>query len=87
MTTFTVKSKHLPDAPGRWSKFAPGIDRTATIRQALTSSDATVTGNPQIPNSFRVVTNVGQVVGTRGEQSVRVIVDANGRIVTAFPVK
>ena len=42
--------------------------------------------NAQIPGIFKVIADLGIVVGTKGETAIRVIVKYPGRIITAFPV-
>jgi exosome complex RNA-binding protein Rrp4 len=39
-----------------------------------------------VDDSFRVVTDLGREVGSKGQTSVRVIVGNNGKIWNAFPV-
>ena len=85
--SFTVKTKHLPGAGGSWNKFAEGVDPYAAIQDALRSGNAQFVPNPNLPNTFRVVTDVGYTVGTRGETALRVIVTNDGRVINAFPVK
>lgn len=87
LSGFTVKAKHLPGASGGWAKFGYGVDPRAAVRQALTSEGAVFAPNPQIPATFRVTTDLGYSVGTRGETGLRVVVGYDGRIITAFPVK
>lgn len=38
-------------------------------------------------NSYQVITNMNRVIGTKGQTSLKVIVDKNGKIWTAYPVK
>lgn len=57
------------------------------VREALTSPNAKFLPNGTDPNSFRVVTDLGRVVGSNGETAVRVVVDFAGKVWTAFPVK
>jgi hypothetical protein len=55
--------------------------------EALTSPNAQFLPNGTDPNSFRVVTDLGKMVGSKGETVVRVVVDFSGKIWTALPVK
>jgi RHS repeat-associated protein len=84
--SFAVPLKHLPGAGGDWAKFAEGVDPNAAIGEALQSPEAVFAGNG-VATSFRVISNLGRVVGSRGETSIRVVVDLTGRIITAFPVR
>jgi RHS repeat-associated protein len=84
---FKVPLKHLPGAGGNWAKFASNVDPKAVVREALTSPNAQFLPNGTDPNSFRVVTDLGKVVGSKGETVVRVVVDFSGKIWTALPVK
>src|ERR1700740_3082764 len=76
-----------PAAGGNWAKFASDVDPKAVVREALTSPNAQFLPNGTDPNSFRVVTDLGRVVGSKGETVVRVVVDFSGKIWTALPVK
>jgi RHS repeat-associated protein len=86
-----VSRKHYPGAGGRYSKFGQGVDIDATIRDALQSPDATFrpnrTGGGDLIPGYRVYTDLGHTVGTRGETGVRTIVSPDGQVITAFPGK
>jgi hypothetical protein len=56
------------------------------IKQALESPDANFLPNNQ-PNSYKIVTDIGQIVGTKGETKIQVIVGSDGIIWTAYPIK
>ncbi|SEG43121.1 hypothetical protein SAMN04488592_2986, partial [Microbacterium azadirachtae] len=85
---WSVSAKHLPGAAGRWNKWAEGVDINGTVKDALVSSDSTfMTNTGGAADSFILRTNMGQVVGTKGETSVKVVVSNDGRIITAYPVK
>ena len=88
---FSVPLKHQPGAGGNWARFGNGVDQQAAIRDALTSDAAAFRVNyvdgVASDTSFRVVTDVGRVVGSNGERSIRVVVGNDGRIGTASPVK
>lgn len=84
---FVVPLKHLSTAGGNYGKFAAGVDAHEVIEEALRSAQATFMRNPSDPeNSFRVITNLGRVIGTKGQTAIRIIVDYSGKIWTAFPV-
>jgi hypothetical protein len=82
---FALGAKHAAGAGGRWAKFADGVNPNAALREALSAPGARML--PNDANSFRVVTDLGRAVGTRGETGVRAIVDFEGHVVTWFPVR
>ena len=84
---FTVSAKHLSNAGGRYAKFATTEQSQvrAWIAQALKSSNATF--YPNGSNSYYIITNMGKVIGTKGERFIKVVFDAYGNIWTAFPKK
>lgn len=85
---FTVSAKHLPGAGGRWNKWAEGADINGTIANALRSDGATFLPNAGgAADSFIVRTNVGSVIGTKGQTYVKAVISNDGRIITAYPVK
>lgn len=83
---FSIPLKHLPDAGGRWAKFAEGTNPNALIEEALSSSSAKFSPN-KIEGSYKVTTDLDRVIGTNDESSLRVIFGQDGNIWTAFPVK
>jgi RHS repeat-associated protein len=85
--TFDVSSKHLWWAGGNAGKFAAGVDIQAAIEAGLRSAAARFLSNPQLPGSFRVVTDLGVPVGTKGQTVIRTIVTFGGDIITSFPVR
>ncbi|MGH8879209.1 MAG: RHS repeat-associated core domain-containing protein, partial [Stackebrandtia sp.] len=85
---FTVSAKHLPGAGGRWNKWAEGVDINGTIASSLRSDAATFLPNAGgAADSFIVRTNVGSVIGTKGQTYVKAVISNDGRIITAYPVK
>ncbi len=85
---FTVSAKHLPGAGGRWNKWGEGVDINGTIANALRSDAATFLPNAGgVADSFIVRTNVGSVIGTKGQTYVKAVISNDGRIITAYPVK
>jgi RHS repeat-associated protein len=84
---FTVPLKHLANSAGRWAKFAQGVDPQQVIREALSSPNAQFLPNSESSSSFVVVTNLGRTIGSKGETSVKVVVDYTGNIWTAYPKK
>jgi len=85
---FTVSSKHLAGAGGRWAKFNTNSQAQARnwIRDALKSPNAKFYANNR-PGSFKVITNLGSRIGTGGQTSIQIIVGTDGKIWTAYPVK
>jgi RHS repeat-associated protein len=84
---WVVSAKHLPGAAGRWNKWAEGVDINSNVATALRSEGATFLPNAGATDRFIVTTNMGVVVGTRGETSVKIVVSNDGRVITAYPVK
>jgi hypothetical protein len=86
--SFVAKAKHLPSAGGNYAKFAQGTNPNALLREALASPNAQFMVNPSNNNAFRVVTDFApRVVGTRGETSIRAVVDYEGNVWSWFPVR
>ncbi len=85
---FKVSNKHLKSAGGNYRKFATDSksDVNKIIKAALTSKNARFLPNNQ-PNSYRVITDLGKKIGTKGETKVQVIIGVDGKIWTAYPVK
>lgn len=86
VAAFRVPAKHLPGAGGRYAKFGDGVDPHGAIAEALRSPNAVFSPN-NVDGSFRVMTDLGRAVGSRGETAIRVVVGNDGKIWTAFPVK
>jgi hypothetical protein len=88
---WTPKNKHLlgggSQSRNRFNTADIGEVR-GIVQEALRSANAQFLPNPNVPGTFRVVTDLGRQVGTRGShQSVRVIVGGDGRVINAFPVR
>jgi hypothetical protein len=84
-----IKDKHLNVGSGNFAKFATADKSTAQswVQQALRSPNAKFLPNPNIPNTFQVVTDLGTQIGTKGQSSIRTIVSFDGRAINAFPVR
>ena len=84
---FTVSSKHLSNAGGRYAKFATTKQSQVQswISQALKSQNATF--YPNGSNSYYIITNMGKTIGTKGERLIKVVFDTAGKIWTAYPMK
>jgi hypothetical protein len=84
---FIVPLKHLANSGGRWAKFAQGVDPQQVIREALSSPSAQFFPNSESSGTFVVVANLGRTIGSKGQTSVKVVVDWTGNIWTAYPKK
>ncbi|NYI70205.1 hypothetical protein GGQ54_000765 [Naumannella cuiyingiana] len=85
---WTVSAKYLPGAGGRWNKWAEGVDIDGSVAGALRSEGASFLPNAgTATDRFVVRTNMGSIVGRRGETFVKVVVSNDGRVITAYPVK
>ncbi|MEM6275303.1 MAG: hypothetical protein AAF735_08700, partial [Myxococcota bacterium] len=82
------KAKHLLGG-GSQSKARFLTDNFGQVRslvqEALRSPNANFLPNPNIPNTFRVVTDMGRAVGQNGRQFIRVVVGMDGKVINAFP--
>ena len=85
---FSVSSKHLLGAGGRYAKFTTSSQKVirGLIKTALTSSAAKFYPNGS-NGSYYILYNFGRTIGTKGEQIIKVVFDSSGKIWTAFPVK
>lgn len=87
--SFTPKNKHLLSG-GSQSKARFATDSVEEVRElvqeALRSPNAAFLPNPNVPGTFRIVTNMGRAIGPRGQQNLRVVVAFDGRVINAFPV-
>ena len=61
-------------------------DVRGLVQEALRSPNAQFLPNPNLPGTFRVVTNVGRPIGVKGQESIRVIVGLDAKVINAFPV-
>lgn len=86
---YIVKSKHLLSTGGNYQKFCTDcLSQIQTwINQALTSPNALFYNNPQKEGTFMVYTDLGFTIGSRGEHIIKIVFDALGGIITAYPVK
>ena len=84
------KDKHLSTSTAKRSaKFADSIDPHQAVIQALDSLKKQFFPNPgkaQDDPAFRVITDLGYPVGTKGQTKIRVIIGIDGKIWNAFPV-
>jgi hypothetical protein len=82
-----IKNKHLASAGGNHAKFASESisEVQGWVAQGLRSDGVQFLPN-QVDGTFRAIVPAGQVVGTRGQTFIRVIVTDDGRVINAFPV-
>lgn len=89
VASWVPKNKHLLGG-GSQSKarFATSnIDEVrGIVQEALRSTNARFLPNPNVPGTFRVVTDLGRSIGVKGQQAVRAIVGLDGKVINAFPV-
>lgn len=82
---FVVPLKHLSTAGGRYARFSANAEPIALIKEALQSDAARFLPNNR-PGSFSVITDLGRVIGTKGQTSIKIVVGEDGKIWTAYPV-
>ena len=84
---FTVSSKHLSNAGGRYAKFATTKQSQVQswVSQALKSPNAAF--HPNGSGSYYIITDMGKAIGTKGERLIKVVFDTAGKIWTAYPMK
>jgi hypothetical protein len=84
---WTVSAKHLAGSGGNYSQFAAGTDPNALAADGLRSPDAQFYPNASGGERFVVKADLGQVIGTRGETWIKIVVANDGQIITAYPIK
>jgi RHS repeat-associated protein len=87
-TTVKIGSKHLASGGGKYAKFATSSlnEAESWTRQAIMSSEAELF--PNDAQSLTIFTNMRKVIGTKGEQIIKAIVDREtGQVITAYPAK
>lgn len=86
---FVPKNKHLlgggSQSKARFNTSDVGEVR-GLVQEALRSPNAQFLPNPNIPGTFRVVTDLGRQVGVKGQTSLRTIVGQDGKVINSFPV-
>ena len=84
-----IKNKHLAGAPGNQAKFDTDdiSEAQSWVAEGLKSGNSHTMPNPSHPNdTFRVVSDLGREVGTKGQTRIRSVVSMDGRVINAFPV-
>ena len=80
-------SKHLNDAGGRHSRFiSNSVDDIVSMTQKGLKTQNILIKTNKAAKSWQIIVDVGQVVGTKGQTAIRVIVGYGGKIWTMFPV-
>jgi hypothetical protein len=86
--SWTPKNKHILSG-GSQSKGRFITDDTDAIRslvsEGLNSPNAMFLPNA-LEGSFRVVTDMGRVIGVKGQTFLRTIVGLDGKVINSFPV-
>ena len=84
---FSISSKHLARAGGRWAKFASNSKTQINrwIKEALKSKNAMFYPNGSKDGSYYLITDLGRRIGTKGQTSIKVVFDLYGNIWTALP--
>jgi len=82
---FTIKAKYLMGATGDWARFA--TNSTTQINQWITQGLGTANNfTVNSADSFSTIVNMGQIIGAKGEQFLKIVFTTAGRIITAYPV-
>ena len=88
VNNFKVSNKHLKSAGGNYRKFSTDSidDVNSIVKEGLQSPNAQFLPNSQ-PNSYKIITDLGRTIGTKGETKIQVIVGVDGKIWTSYPIK
>lgn len=75
-------------AGGNYREFATDSvdDVNNMVKEGFKYSNAQFLPNNQ-PNSYKVIMDLGKSIGTKGETKIQVIVGADGKIWTSYPIK
>ncbi|KJR44864.1 hypothetical protein UF75_4758 [Desulfosporosinus sp. I2] len=76
------------DAGGRWQKFVTNSKSQVNkwVEEGLRSGKAQFLPNNQ-DGSYKIITDLGETIGTRGETKIQTIVGGDGMIWTSYPIK
>jgi hypothetical protein len=82
------KVKHLLSGAGSKARFATDSadEVRALVQEGLRSPNAIFAPNPNLEGTFRVITDMGRAIGIKGQQFLRTIVGADGKVINSFPV-
>ena len=87
---FIPKNKHIlgggSQSKARFNTADVGEIRRL-IQEGLRSPNARFLPNPNVPNTFRVVTDLGRQIGIKGQTRLRTIVGLDGKVINSFPVR
>lgn len=86
LDTYNVKGKHLSSGSGNWSKFntTSQADLRELGREVLRNSPmSSLISNSA--DSYAAIYDLGRVIGTAGQTSVRLVFSTTGKIITFFP--
>ena len=80
-------NKHLNHSGGKYSKFlSDSVDDIVSMtRNGLKSSDVLFKTN-SAAKSWQIIVDMGQVIGTKGQTAIKVILGYGGKIWTMFPI-
>ena len=80
-------NKHLNSAGGKYSRFiSDSVDDIVSMAQKGLKSQNILIKTNKVAKSWQIIVDVGQVVGTKGQTAIRVILGYGGKIWTMFPV-
>jgi hypothetical protein len=79
--------KHLPSAGGTYAKWAAGASHQDAVERALKSDAAQFSPDATLADRIVVRTDLGSVVGSTGQTSVKAVIGSTGKLITAYPVR
>ncbi len=80
-------NKHLSGAGGKHSKFiSNSVDDIVSMAQKGLKSQNVFFKTNSAAKSWQIIVDMGQVIGSKGQTAIRVIVGYGGKIWTMFPV-
>ena len=80
-------NKHLGGAGGKHSKFiSNSVDDIITMAQKGLKSQNVFFKTNSAAKSWQIIVDMGQVIGTKGQTAIRVVLGYGGKIWTMFPV-
>jgi hypothetical protein len=82
-----IKNKHLSSFHGNYAKYATTdkAEVQSLVAEAL-RSDAAIFKTNGLAGTFKVQTDLGRAIGTRGQTGIRAIVADDGRVINNFPI-
>lgn len=82
-----IKNKHLASAGGNQAKFrTDDISQVQEWVAAGLRKEGVVFRENSLDDTFQAIVPAGDIVGTKGQTNIRVIVSNDGRVINAFPV-